>query len=123
MARSDRQNPLQWPAEIVDLSHDPRKCRIASYWSSMVWSTTMADFIEWFLRSDARYTVRSLDLTVKVLDAKPVNQLLSRVGPNLEHLGLKLQALFSSQWEYDRKGPSLFLRSHASVTYTPYHSH
>ena len=86
-------------------------------------STTMADFIEWFLRSDARYTVRSLDLTVKVLDAKPVNQLLSRVGPNLEHLGLKLQALFSSQWEYDRKGPSLFLRSHASVTYTPYHSH
>ncbi|GJE88244.1 F-box protein [Phanerochaete sordida] len=64
-------------------------------------STTMADFLDWFQKSDARHTVRSLDLAVKVLDAKPVNSLLAAIGPTLEHLGLKLQALFSSSWEFD----------------------
>lgn len=64
-------------------------------------STTMTEFLDWFLKSEARHTVRSLDLSVKVLDAKPVNSLLASVGPTLEHLGLKLQALFSSSWEFD----------------------
>ncbi|EKM51880.1 uncharacterized protein PHACADRAFT_102426 [Phanerochaete carnosa HHB-10118-sp] len=66
-------------------------------------STTMADFLDWFHKSEARHTVRSLDLAVKVLDAKPVNTLLAAIGPTLDHLGLKLQALFSSSWECDRK--------------------
>lgn len=67
-------------------------------------STNMTEFLDWFLRSEARFTVRSLDLAVKVLDAKPVNQLLARIGPDLEHFGLKLQALMGSPWEFDREG-------------------
>lgn len=66
-------------------------------------STTLTEFIAWFQKSEARYTVRSLELAVKILDVKPVNHLLATIGPHLEHLGLKLQPLFSSSWECDRK--------------------
>jgi hypothetical protein len=66
-------------------------------------STTMIDFIAWFERSNACRTVTSLEVAIKVLDAKHVSRLLVRLGPNLRHLGLKMQALFSSDWEYDRE--------------------
>ena len=68
-------------------------------------SATMIKFLEWFERSEAARTVTSLDLAVKALDAKAANHLLAKVGPNLRHLGLKMQALFSSDWEYDGEGP------------------
>ena len=66
-------------------------------------STTLHEFIEWFLRCHATHTLTSLDIAVKVLDTKAVNKLLTRIGPRLKHLGLTLQSMFDSDWEFDSK--------------------
>lgn len=66
-------------------------------------STTLHEFIEWFLLCNAMHTLTSLDIAVKVLDVKAVNKLLSRIGPRLTHLGLTLQSMFDSDWEFDSK--------------------